>query len=95
MPRGVPGSGKARVPSTKTGAPQTAAVAPAAATPISAQALEVEQGNHPSDVDRMGGDHLRTYAKRCGVTPRDVDSLLDDKLRQACKVMLALRYEDD
>lgn len=94
MPRGVPGSGKARQPSTKAGAPQQVAGALASAPPIFV-APAPEQDNHPSDVDRMSGDHLRAYAKKCGVTPRDVESLPEDKLRQACKVMLSLRYEDD
>lgn len=87
MPRGVKGSGPAKQPKAQ----QWPAKAPAvAAMPGPAK----DEMTHPTDVDRMSGNHLKAYAKKVGVVQRDIDTLSDDRLRQCCKLMLADAYED-
>lgn len=39
-------------------------------------------------VDLMAGDELKAYAKKVGISQRDIDGLTEDRLRQNCKVRI-------
>lgn len=109
MPRGIKGSGPAkprkeqgpRAPVSRGNPAEAPAGAPVPAPqpPVPAEAAQAPaaaaDGNHPTDVDRMSGEHLKAFAKKTGVIQRDIDGLSEDRLRQAIKLMLAERYEDD
>jgi hypothetical protein len=45
------------------------------------------------EVDSLSGDALRAYAKRAGVSPRDVAGLSEDRLRQNTKLVIAYNFE--
>lgn len=99
MPRGVKGSGPPKAPPKprQAAAKQAPPAVPAAVAPPPAapdhQATEGEM-THPTDVDRMSGDHLKRFAAKTGVIQRDIDDLSEDRLRQCIKLMLAEQYED-
>jgi len=95
MPRGIPGSGPSKPQKNQGPRAPVLHAKDTHPTPPAEAAQGDPEGNHPTDVDRMAGEHLRAYARKTGVTPRDVDSLPDDRLRQSVKLLLAARYEDD
>jgi hypothetical protein len=45
------------------------------------------------DIDRLSGDELKAYAKRAGVSPRDIEFLTEDRLRQNTKLVIANHFE--
>jgi hypothetical protein len=45
------------------------------------------------DVDSLSGDALRAYARRAGVSPRDVAGLTEDRLRQNTKLVIQTHFE--
>ena len=45
------------------------------------------------DVDSLAGDVLKAYARRAGVSPRDIDVLTEDRLRQNVKLAIANHFE--
>lgn len=45
------------------------------------------------NVDALGGDELRAYARRIGVQRRDCEGLTEDRLRQNCKLFIANYFE--
>lgn len=94
MPRGIPGSGAAKG-KAKAASKVAGASAPAAPAATSKAAPAAERESHTTDVDRMYGEALKTFARQVGVVPRDIENLTEDKLRQSCKLVLAAQYEDD
>lgn len=44
-------------------------------------------------VDDMSGQLLKAYARKIGISQRDVDGLTEDRLRQNCKAMLFEQLE--
>lgn len=45
------------------------------------------------NVDTLAGDVLKAYARRAGVSPRDIDCLTEDRLRQNVKLAIANHFE--
>lgn len=45
------------------------------------------------DVDSLSGEALRAYARKAGVSPRDVAGLTEDRLRQNTKLVIANLFE--
>lgn len=63
--------------------------------PMNDQAsLIVEDDKKPKSVDAMTGDHLKDYARKIGISERDVIGLSEDRLRQNCKVRIFQSFED-
>jgi hypothetical protein len=94
MPRGVKGSG----PHSKK--PPPAVILEAvrrAPEPATVQPRVVyDRRDKPLgsvDVDSLSGDALRAYARRAGVSPRDVENLTEDRLRQNTKLTIANHFD--
>jgi hypothetical protein len=47
------------------------------------------------DIESIGGDELKAYARSIGITQRDVDGLTEARLRHNCKARLAHNMEED
>lgn len=84
MPRGVKATGL-RAPSARPVAP----VAPA----VPSIDPDERKPLGSLDVDALGGEALKRYARRAGVSPRDVDGLTEDRLRQNVKLTIANHFE--
>ncbi len=48
----------------------------------------------PKSVDAMSGEYLKNYARKIGISERDVIGLSEDRLRQNCKVRIFQSFED-
>lgn len=50
--------------------------------------------NKRVDVDTVGIDELKAYARHIGITQRDVDGLSESRLRQNCKARILEALEE-
>lgn len=70
------------------------------ATPVPKQAPAVAAFRPESppplgsvNVDSLSGRALKEYARRAGVSARDVEGLTEDRLRQNTKILIAEHFE--
>lgn len=92
MPRGVRGSGKFHAAPSGVARPAApAAIQPASAPP--SYDLEDRKPLGSVHVDDLSGDALKRYARRAGVSQRDVESLTEDRLRQNTKLTIANHFD--
>lgn len=94
MPRGVRGSGKFHAaPSGVARLAAQAAIQPVAASVPPSYDLEDRKPLGSVHVDDLSGDALKRYARRAGVSQRDVESLTEDRLRQNTKLTIANHFD--
>lgn len=101
-----PHAGRARKP--KATAPAQAGTLPEAAPPVAppstAPVAALVQPSSPFAprkepplgsvaVETLYGEELRRYARRAGVSPRDCESLTEDRLRQNTKLAIEQHIE--
>lgn len=68
------------------------ALAPAAVA-LSADMDYMKRPLESVDVQSLSGEHLKRYAKRAGISQRDIDNLTPDRLRQNIKIAIANHFD--
>lgn len=73
--------------------PRKASVSAGASAPAVSDDDYMRRPMESVNVDSLDGDDLKRYAKRAGISQRDIDGLTPDRLRQNIKLAIATHFE--